>query len=115
MTCQRIFGGWLFSTQNRLYNESVAIAVWDGEAMIDISDIKQVVQITTDAQGQAVAQLPLALWQELVAHIENQPSQYDQIHSLLQQWETEPDNTPDEWGDDFQAFWQGATRTAPSL
>ncbi len=74
--------------------------------MTDISDIKQVVQITTDAQGEAIVQLPLALWQELVAHIENQPSQYDQIHSLLQQWEAEPDDTPDEWWDDFQVFLQ---------
>jgi len=74
--------------------------------MTDISDIKQVVRITTDAQGKAIVQLPLALWQELVAHIENQSSQYDQIHSLLQKWEAEPDNTPDEWWDDFQVFLQ---------
>jgi hypothetical protein len=73
--------------------------------MADLQAIKQSAHIVYDEAGQPVVQIPLHEWEELWAELEpKQPSQIEQIQALLKQWESEPDDTPTEWWEEFDAF-----------
>ena len=73
--------------------------------MIDINDIKQAARVTTNQNGESVVQIPLTLWQELLERVEAKPSQVDQIWTLLQKWDNEPEDAmSDTWWDEFTDF-----------
>lgn len=74
--------------------------------MADLETIKQSARIVYDEQGTPVVQLPLEQWQELIADVEGTAElpQHVRIQALLKQWEQEPDNTPEEWWEQFDAF-----------
>ena len=73
--------------------------------MADLEAIKQAARIVYDEQGTPVVQLPLEQWDELWAELEpEQPSQIERIQALIKQWQSEPDDTPPEWWDEFRQF-----------
>jgi hypothetical protein len=73
--------------------------------MADLETIKQSARIVYDEQGTPVVQLPLEQWAELWAELEPaQPSQIERIQALIKQWQSEPDDTPPEWWDEFREF-----------
>jgi hypothetical protein len=70
--------------------------------MVDLTDIQQALQITTDSDGNPVVQIPLDLWKEWLS--QNYQPQREQLLSLLDEWEKDPDEQPDEWWQDFDTF-----------
>jgi hypothetical protein len=70
--------------------------------MVDLTDIQQALQITTDSDGNPVVQIPLDLWKEWLA--QNYQPQRERLLSLLDEWEKDPDEQSDEWWQDFDAF-----------
>lgn len=74
--------------------------------MADLEAIKQSARIVYDEQGTPVVQVPLEQWQELMADVEGTAElpQHMRIKALLKQWENEPDDTPPEWWEEFDAF-----------
>lgn len=69
---------------------------------MNIEKIKQAAKQTTDKDGNPVIQIPLSVWQGFITQ-EEKP-QIEQIQDLLQEWEREPDDTPDSWWDGFMDF-----------
>jgi hypothetical protein len=78
--------------------------------MIDLNSIKQAAQVVTDQKGEAVVQLPLPIWEKVIAQLEaDTPNledlpQHERIKALLQTWKDQPDDTPAEWWDEFDKF-----------
>lgn len=73
--------------------------------MTDLATIKQVAQITQDAEGHEVVLIPRALWEAFVEDLEQRDvPQHERIKALLRQWENEPDDTPPEWWEEFDRF-----------
>jgi hypothetical protein len=72
--------------------------------MIDRLAIQQAVHIVTDEQGVPVVQIPLPLWEKLLNALAEERPQHEQIKALLAAWDAEPDDTPVEWWDEFDAF-----------
>lgn len=73
--------------------------------MADLSTIKEAARIVSDEHGMPVVQIPLALWEEIVKAVApGQLPQHERIRATLQAWETEQDEMPDEWWDEFSRF-----------
>ncbi|MCC6905990.1 MAG: hypothetical protein IT326_09125, partial [Anaerolineae bacterium] len=70
--------------------------------MVDLEDIKRAAYVGTDEQGRPVAHIPLELWEAWMTQ-ELRP-QNARLLALLDEWDANPDDTPAEWWDDFQAF-----------
>ena len=76
--------------------------------MVDLNAIQQGVQIVKNEQGDSVVQVPLELWEAILKKIQPRQSdeipQHEKFRALLAAWDAEPDDTPDEWWDDFETF-----------
>jgi hypothetical protein len=73
--------------------------------MVDLTAIRQAARRTKDENGNEVIQIPLDVWEEFVTETHPKLSQKEQIESLLEKWENEPeDDMPDEWWDDYFQF-----------
>ncbi len=76
--------------------------------MIRLEDIKEAAQSTVNEQGKPVVQIPRELWDEWLAQqpksIQELRPENQQALALLDEWEANPDDTPDEWWDQFQQF-----------
>jgi hypothetical protein len=77
--------------------------------MVDLTHLQQAARVVKDENGNEMVQIPRELWEETVGRIEveeQQPklSQAERIQALLKKWEAEPDDTPAEWWDEFEAF-----------
>jgi alpha-L-arabinofuranosidase len=70
--------------------------------MVNLEDIEQAAQITRDERGKPVVQIPLDLWQKWLEQARK--PQNERILALLDEWDTNPDDTPAEWWDEFQTF-----------
>jgi hypothetical protein len=70
--------------------------------MVDLAELKKAARVGKDEQGKPVIQIPLELWEEWLA--QGIRPQNERMLALLDEWEAHPDETPDEWWDDFQAF-----------
>ena len=70
--------------------------------MIDLQELQQSAHIETDQNGQPVVQIPLEVWEAWLA--QDARSHNARLLALLDEWEAEPDDTPAEWWNDFQAF-----------
>lgn len=70
--------------------------------MVDLEDIKQAAQVTTDKRGKPVVQIPLELWQEWLG--QGQKPQHERIREALAAWDKETADLSDEWWDEFQTF-----------
>jgi hypothetical protein len=72
--------------------------------MVDLTAIKQVAQVVSDEDGIAYVRIPLSLWEVLLNSLESERPQHERIRAMLNAWETEPDETPPGWWDEFDAF-----------
>jgi hypothetical protein len=77
--------------------------------MVDLTALRQAARKTKDENGKDVVQIPLEVWEETVEadeveEAQPQLSQAERIKALLKKWEEEPDDTPAEWWDKFEAF-----------
>jgi hypothetical protein len=72
--------------------------------MIDVKSIRQSVHIVNDEQGQPVVQIPLDILESLLAQIQGDKPQHEKIKALLEEWDDNPDDTPDEWWDELEQF-----------
>lgn len=66
--------------------------------MVDINALKQAARIVKDENGEPVVQIPLTLWEEMVANAVPKISQKQKVMALLKKWDNEPENDmPEEW------------------
>lgn len=73
--------------------------------MVDINALKQAARIVKDENGEPVVQIPLTLWEEMVANAVPKISQKQKVMALLKKWDNEPENDmPEEWWADFLEF-----------
>ncbi|HRE49193.1 MAG TPA: hypothetical protein PLD47_15800 [Aggregatilineales bacterium] len=69
---------------------------------MDKQTLQRAAHITTDSEGNPVVQLPLSLWEAVLASVEDTP-QDERIKALLASWDADPDPTPSVWWDEFAA------------
>jgi hypothetical protein len=72
--------------------------------VIDLDTIRQAARIKTDEHGALVVQIPLSVWEELLAGIESELPQHDRIKALLSELNVDPITAPQEGWDEFQKF-----------
>jgi hypothetical protein len=72
--------------------------------VIDLETIRQAARIKTDEQGALVVQLPLPVWEALLARIEGETPKNERIKSLLSELNIDPSKAPQEGWDEFQKF-----------
>lgn len=73
--------------------------------MVNMDKLIQAARIVKDENGEPVVQVPLLVWEEIVAQSAPELSQKQKIMALLRQWESEPENDmPDEWWAGFLTF-----------
>jgi hypothetical protein len=71
---------------------------------MDWQTLKQAAQVTLNENGVPVVQIPLPLWEDLLLSMEAAPMQHERIKALLADWDAHPDDTSDEWWDEFDRF-----------
>ena len=80
--------------------------------MIDLNTLKHAAEFVKNNQGKPVVQIPVDIWDALLEQIEaNRPpqqepdkSQGEKILAVLKEFKANPDPTPKEWWDEFDAF-----------
>jgi hypothetical protein len=85
--------------------------------MVDISELNSTVQITSDDQGNQVVQLPLKLWEDLIAEFKQMSMeklqavsddeslpQHVRLKALMQLWAFMPDDKSPEWWAEFDSI-----------
>jgi hypothetical protein len=72
--------------------------------VIDLETIRQAARIKTDERGALVVQLPLSVWEELLAGIESESPKHERIKALLSELNIDPNIAPQEGWDEFQKF-----------
>jgi hypothetical protein len=80
--------------------------------MVDLNQIRKSVEVVRNTQGQSVVQIPLDMWESLLAEIEvqndnNAPTnktRNEGLLQLIQDWRSSPDDTPQTWWDEFDEF-----------
>jgi len=72
--------------------------------VIDLETIRQAARIKTDEHGALVVQLPLSVWEQLLARIESESPKHERIKALLSELNVDPIIAPQEGWDEFQKF-----------
>ncbi len=75
--------------------------------MTDLSRLKAAAEVFQDERGNKFVKVPLRVWQEEVEMPNTTiapEEQHQAIKALLAEWRAQPDDTPGEWWDEFDAF-----------
>ncbi len=74
--------------------------------MINLDALKEAARIVKDEKGDTVVQIPLPVWEQLVGAVPSDEDlpQHERIKALLREWQEHPDDTPDQWWDEFEEF-----------
>ncbi|MBX3084961.1 MAG: hypothetical protein KF716_25220 [Anaerolineae bacterium] len=65
--------------------------------MLNVKAIQEEAQFTTDEQGKAIVKIPTHVWEDIIGHLEQKPSQpapapqHEQIQALLHEWKMDGD------------------------
>lgn len=72
--------------------------------MFDVKRIRQSAHIVNDERGLPVVQVPLDLWESLLAQIEHDKPQHERFQEFLREWAEYSDDSSEEWWNEFNAF-----------
>jgi hypothetical protein len=78
--------------------------------MVDINTLMEQVHFATDANGKSIVQVPVEVWDDIIARLQDKPPsspipQPERLQALLKQWAQEPTQDSDNaWWDDFETF-----------
>ncbi len=72
--------------------------------MIDLNSIRQAAQVVTDQKGEPMVQVPLPIWEKVIAQLEADVPQHIRFQEFLKKWENYHDDASEQWWDEFDAF-----------